>query len=62
MLKNLLERGMWLCLYTNALPLTSRGISLDERPTVIQTVTFIGIGFKNPTNSGFADADEIGRG
>ncbi len=27
LLKNPLERMMWLCLYTNALPLTSRGIS-----------------------------------
>ena len=32
MLKNLLERGTWLYLYTNALPLTSRGISERERP------------------------------
>ncbi len=27
LLENLLERGMWLCLHTNALPLTFRGIS-----------------------------------
>ena len=30
MLKNLLEKGTWFCLYTNALPLTSRVIS--EKP------------------------------
>ena len=28
LLKNLLERGKWLCLYTNALPVTSHGISV----------------------------------